>query len=125
MSLIFLAKGHAHLGMNKVDKDGNVTESTPAQFFFTEDGSSVAVGEIDPETMKINEDSVYLYGDWDAAGYLAETMKRLNPDRLVNIPDFKTIVLRLLKEGIDICDQCPTCNCRDCTVKEWKEEEEE
>lgn len=125
MSLIFLATGHAHFGMNKVDKDGNVTESTPARFFFTEGGSSVAVGEIDPETMKINEDSVSLYGDWDAAGYLAETMKRLNPDRMVNIPDFKTMVLRLLKEGIDICDQCPNCHCRDCTVKEWKEEEEE
>ena len=125
MSMIFLATGHAHLGMTERDKDGNVTKSTPAHFEFADDGPCVAVGELDPETMEVKSD-VVMYGDWDAAGYLEDTMKRLKPGRQVNIPDFKTIVLRLLKdEGIDICDQCPTGNCRDCIVNEWKEEDKE
>lgn len=49
--MIFLATGHTTLGMNKRDKDGNITESVPARFEFEPGGPCVAVGELDPETM--------------------------------------------------------------------------
>ena len=125
MSLIFLAKGHAHMGMTERDKDGNVIKSTPARFEYADDGPCVAVGELDPETMEVKGD-VDLYGDWDAAGYLAETMKRLNPSRKPNIPDFKAIVRNLWKdEHVDICLHCPSFGCSDCIVNAWKEEDEE
>ena len=121
MSVIFLAKGHAHMGITERDKDGNVIKSTPAHFEYADNGPCVAVGELDPETMKVKGD-VDLYGDWDAAGYLAETMKRLNPARQVNIPDFKAIVRDAIKDGYDFCDYCQSINCTNCIVNEWKEE---
>ena len=125
MSLIFLAKGHAHMGITEMDKDGNVIKSTPAHFEYADDGPCVAVGELDPETMEV-KGNADLYGDWDAAGYLAETMKRLKPGRQVNIPDFEIIVRRIKKyERIDICEHCPLLNCRDCIVKAWEEKWEE
>lgn len=123
MSFIFLATGHTHLGMNKRDKDGNVTESIPAHFEFADGGPCVAVGELDPDTMAV-KDGTSIFGDWDAAGYLKEAMERLKPNRPANIPDFKSIILAALKDGTDVCDYCPVLNCRDCIVKEWKEEVE-
>lgn len=123
MSFVFLATGHTHLGMNKRDKDGNITESIPAHFEFAPDGPCVAVGELDPETMK-PKDGPSIYGNWDAAGYLKETMDMLKPNRPVNIPDFKAIILAARKDGTDICEYCQDFNCRDCIVQEWKEEEE-
>lgn len=125
MSVIFLATGHTHLGMNKVDKDGNVTESTPAHFEFAPDGPCVAVGELDPKTMEV-KDNPSIFGDWDAAGYLEEAMERLQPRRRANIPDFKAIIQRAyMEDGNDlVCDYCQGLNCRDCIVREWKEEAE-
>lgn len=129
MSVIFLAKGHAHMGITERDKDGNVIKSTPAHFEYADNGPCVAVGELDPETMKVKGD-VVLYGDWDAAGYLEEALKRLNPGRPVNIPDFELLFRRIREyERIDICEHCPSLNCRDCIVNRWEEkwkgEEEE
>lgn len=123
MSMIFLATGHTHLGVSKRDKDGNITEIVPAHFEFANDGPCVAVGELDPETMA-PKDGPSIYGDWDAAGYLKEALDMLKPRRPVNIPDFKTIILAIEKDGTDVCDYCRSCNCRDCIVKEWKEEAE-
>lgn len=123
MSMIFIATGRATLGMNKMDKDGNVTESTPGQFFFTDTGPCVAVGEMDPETMEVKEDSVSLYGDWDAAGYLEKALDKLKPYRKTNIPDFKAITRALWKENIDLCEYCHDQNCSDCVVRQWGEEE--
>lgn len=125
MSVIILATGHAHLGRNTVDKDGNVIESTPAHFEFAPDGPCVAVGELDPKTMVV-KDGASIYGDWDAAGYLKEAMDRLKPRRQINIPDLKSIIQKAYTEdGNDlVCDYCQGLNCRDCIVKEWKEEVE-
>ena len=125
MSMIFLATGHAHLGMNKRDKEGNITESVPSHFEFAADGSCVAVGELDPKTMEV-KGNADLFGDWDAAGYLKEAMDRLKPSRPVNIPDFRAIIQKAYTEdGNDlVCDYCTGINCRDCIVKEWKEEVE-
>ena len=126
MNVVFLAKGTCTLGMTKRDKDGNVTTSESAQFNFDGTGGSVAVGEMDPETNVIDTESVPIFGDWDAAGYLAEALKLLNPKRKVNVPDFKYIIQSIMRhEHVDICDNCyDYYKCRDCIIKEWKEEME-
>ena len=125
MNVIILATGHAHLGRNTVDKDGNVIESTPAHFEFAPDGPCVAVGELDPVTMVV-KDGASIYGDWDAAGYLKEAMEKLKPTRTVNIPDFKAMYQAAYKDRWDLCDHCQSLNlrCQDCIVREWKEEVE-
>lgn len=125
MSMIFLATGTCTLGMNRMDKDGNIVESTPARFTWDDNGSSIAIGHMDPESKEITEGSVSVFGDWDAAGYLAEVLELLKPKRKVNIPDFKAIIQAFIeKDNIDFCDYCQNLNCRDCIVKEWKDEVE-
>lgn len=126
MSMVFLAKGTCTLGITRVDKDGNVTSSTSAQFDFDDAGGSIAVGEMYPDTKEIDAESVSIYGDWDAAGYLEEALKLLNPKRKVNIPDFKHLVQSLIRhDGVDICDNCYSFyKCSDCIIKDWKDEME-
>lgn len=123
MSMIFLATGHTHLGMNKRDKDGNITETVPAHFEFAPDGPCVAVGELDPKTMT-PKDGPSIYGNWDAAGYLADALELIKPSRPVNIPDFKAIIQKAYTEdGNDlVCDYCSGYNCGNCIVREWKED---
>lgn len=124
MSMIFIAKGTCSLGVIKKDKEGNELSATQAQFTFAEDGGSVAVGEMDAETNVVAADSISIFGDWDAAGYLAAALKLLNPKRKVNIPDFKHLIQSLIKhDGVDICDNCYSFyKCSDCIIKDWKEE---
>lgn len=124
MSMIFLVKGTCSMGVTKTDKDGNIVESMPAQFTASDDGGSVVVGKLDPETMKPVEPVESIYGDWDAAGYLAKVLELLKPRRQANIPDFKSMVQNLWRnEGVDICEHCYNFyNCRDCIVNEWKGE---
>lgn len=112
------------MGVTTRDKDGNILESRPAQFTPTNDGGSVAVGLLDPETMQPIE-ITSMYGDWDAAGYMAEILKLLNPVRKINLPDLKEIVKAAYQEdGNDLlCDYCKSMNCCDCIIKEWQEEE--
>lgn len=126
MSMIFLATGTCTLGVTKRDKDGNIIESTPARFTWDDTGGSIAIGEMDPKTKEINEESVSIFGDWDAAGYLAEALEQLKPRRKTNIPDFKTMVQNLWKDDrVDICDHCRgNYHCTNCIVNEWKEEQE-
>ena len=124
MSVIFLAKGTCTLGITKRDKDGNASSSTQAQFTFDGTGGSIAVGEMDPDTKEIDADTVSIFGDWDAAGYLEEALKLLNPKRKVNIPDFKLLIQSLIRhDNVDICDHCyDFYKCSDCVIKDWKEE---
>lgn len=124
MNVVFLAKGTCTLGMTKKDKDGNVASSTQAQFTFDDAGGSVAVGEMNPDTNEVDAETVSIFGDWDAAGYLEEALKLLNPKRKVNIPDFKYIIQSIIKhDGVDICDHCHAFyKCSDCIIKDWKEE---
>ena len=126
MSMIFLAKGTCHLGVTTRDKDGNILESAPARFIWDKKGGSIAVGHMDPESKEIYEDTVSIFGDWDAAGYVAEMLKLLRPARKVNIPDLKAIVQAAYQEdGNDLlCDYCKSMNCSDCIIKEWKDEME-
>lgn len=126
MSVVFLAKGTCTIGVTRKDKDGNTVESSSAQFSASDDGGSVAVGELDPVTMKPIEPVDSVFGDWDAAGYLAEALKLLNPKRKVNIPDFKYIIQSIIRhDGVDVCDHCHDYyKCSDCIIKDWKEETE-
>ena len=124
MTAVFLVRGNAYMGANKIDADENVTESTPARFETQEDGSCVAVGKFDPDTGTIQGiDGVY--GDFHASGYLKKTLEMLHPDRQLDVPDFKSIFKTALREGdLDyICEYCPRCDCRDCIVNIWKQEE--
>ncbi len=126
MSMVFLMTGNCTLGRTRQDKDGNVIEHKPAQFTADDAGSCVAVGLLDPETMKPVGPVSGIYGDWDAAAYLEEVLKLLNPKRKVNIPDFKYLIQSIIKhDGVDICDHCcKFYKCSDCIIKEWKEEME-
>lgn len=128
MSAIFIATGTCTMGMTKTDKDGNVVSHTPAQFTIDDTGGSVAIGELDPETMKPKGAVTGIYADWDAAAYLAMALELLKPSRPLNIPDFQKLVLAAIEiDNIDICDYCPRAgyDCRDCIVREWKEEAKE
>ena len=126
MNAVFLMKGNCTLGRTRKDKDGNIIEHIPAQFTADDAGSCVAVGLLNPQTMQPIEPVSGLYGDWDAAAYLEEALKLLNPKRNVNIPDFKHLIQSIIKhDGVDICDHCYNFyKCSDCIVKDWKEEME-
>lgn len=126
MSIVFLAKGTCTLGRTQTDKEGNVVKHTPAQFEMDNAGGSVAVGLLDPETMQPVGPVEGIFGDWDAAEYLAKALELLKPTRKVNIPDFKYIIQSLIRhDSVDICDHCHAFyKCSDCIVKEWKDEME-
>ena len=124
MSMIFLATGTCQLGVTRRDKDGNIKEESQAQFIEDDTGGSVAVGVMDPQTKEIKEDTVSIYGDWQAADYLREVLEHINPKRAINIPDFKAIIQAAYREdGCSlVCDYCSSLNCMNCVVKEWMEE---
>lgn len=123
MSAIFLTKGTAYFGQNKVDKDGNIIESSPAHFETSDDGPCVALGEIDLDAMEVK--NIQVYGEFQASEYLKEALDTLNPNRPTDIPDFKSILRTAMREGdLDyICEYCPGINCRDCIITLWKTEE--
>ena len=123
MSAIFLATGNATLGRTERDKDGNVVKEIPANFEFADDGGCVAIGPLDPDT-NMPQSVSGLFGDWDAAGYMAKVLELLKPSRPVNIPDFASIIQAAIKDGVDVCDYCQGLNCCDCAVREWKEDAE-
>lgn len=124
MSIVFLAKGVCNLGITNVDQEGNVRETTPAQFVADDNGGSIVVGILDPETMKPIEPISGIFGDYDAAGYLSEALKLLKPRRRINIPDLKAIIQKAYREdGNDLlCDYCQSWYCQDCIVREWRDE---
>ena len=126
MIMIFLGTGHCHLGCTERDKDGNITKEEPAHFEFAEGGPCVAIGTVDLESRTVDDAFTItdIFGDWDAAGYLARVLEQLKPARPVNIPDFAAIIQAAIKDGVNICDYCQGLNCRDCAVTEWKENEE-
>ena len=124
MSIVFLAKGTTTLGRTQTDKDGNVVSHTPAQFSIDDSGRSVAIGELDPETMEPKGAVTAIYADWDAAAYLSEVLELLKPDRTINIPDFRAIIMSAIKDGTDFCSYCDRQGyyCRDCVIREWEED---
>lgn len=126
INMIFIAKGHAYVGFNKVDKDGNIIERKPGRFEEAPDGGSIAVGLMNSDTYKVEGD-VCVFGDWQAAEICAKVLELLAPTRPANIPDFSNIIRKAYADGADICEYCDlSCDrCKYCIVNEWREEIEE
>lgn len=122
MSIIFLAKGTATMGVVNRDNAGNIVESRPAQFTFDDAGGCVAIGELDSETFQPKEPITGLFADFDASGYLSMALDLLNPSRQLNIPDIAAIIKEAFRRGVDVCDYCRLIDCNNCAVKEWKED---
>lgn len=123
--IVFLAKGNCTLGRTTRDKDGNITNHTPAKFDFSSDGGCVVVGELNAETMAPTG-SPNLYGDWQASEYLKKVLHLLAPKRKTNIPHIEAIVAAAKEDGVDVfsdfCHYCSGLSCPDCVVTELKEE---
>lgn len=121
MDMIFLVQGHCHLGVSKMDKDGNITDHQAAQFVSDEKGPCIAIGTMDADTMK-QTGNVSIFGDYDAEGYLGHVLELLSPTtRQSNLPNIKAIVKNLENAGHDVCDFCPTDKCWNCAVRDWKD----
>ena len=130
MSALFMAVGTCTLGQTEVDKDGNVVKETKAKFELDPKGGCVIVGRIKFTDDGMEQDGpADVFGDWDAAAYLAHALKELNPSRKVNIPDFRKIVKSMAAHSFDgdcpFIEECDSCVCRDCIVNQWTEEGEE
>lgn len=122
MGIISIGVGTCTLGRRQVDKDGKVVSETPARWEADPDGSCVAIIPLNPETME-RDGQVELYGDYDAASYLARVVELIHPNRQINVPDLEAMIRRAAMDGLDLCDYCEDCYmCRDCIVKEWKED---
>lgn len=82
-------------------------------------GGSVAIWPLNPETME-QDGPAEVFGDWQAAEYLARVLEMIHPSRQINVPDLGAMIRQATKDGFNICDYCLDCNCRDCIVNEWK-----
>lgn len=130
MSALFMAVGTCRMGCTKQDRDGNVIEHTKASFTPDPNGGSVIVGRIKFTGDDVEQDGpAEIFGDWDAAGYLARALEILKPTRRLNIPDIKAIVQDAVKGRFDtdcpFMDHCQSVNCQDCIVTQWIEEAQE
>jgi len=128
MRALFMTRGTCTMGQTTRDKDGNIIKQIPAKCEADPDGSCVIVGRIKFTDNGIEQDgSAEVFGDWDAAGYLAYALELLNPHRRINIPPFESIVKAMVAES---CFErtCPFENysteiyCKDCIVDHWIEE---
>lgn len=124
MPMIFLATGNFNLGRINRNKNGNVIKETPPKFEHNDKGNCVIVGKINPETME-QIDTADLFGNYQASAYLKKTLELLNPNRAVDVPNFKQIICSAIHNGVDICDYCSDMNCSNCVVSEWKQEEQQ
>lgn len=122
MGIISIGVGTCTLGRRQVDRDGNVASETPARWEADPAGGSVAIVSLNPETME-QDGPVEVFGDWQAGQYLAKVLEMLQPTRKTNLPDLEAMIRRAALDGLDLCDYCEDCYmCRDCIVKEWKED---
>ena len=122
MSLFFMGRGDAILGRVERDASGKETKRINAHWEHNQEGGSVAIGTLDPETMQpIGPAAVF--GDWDAAAYLARVLALLGPGRHINIPDMAAIIKGAIREGFEPCEYCTARgDCPDCVVTVWREE---
>lgn len=122
MGIISIGVGTCTLGRRQLDKDGNVVKETPASWEADPEGGSVAIVPLNPETME-QDGPVEIFGDWQAGDYLARVVELIHPNRQINVPDLEAMIRRAALDGLDLCDYCEDCYmCRDCIVKEWKED---
>lgn len=122
MGIISIGVGTCTLGRRQVDKEGNVVSETPAQWEVDPAGGSVAVVPLNPETME-PDGAAEIYGDWQAAQYLARVVELIRPNRPINVPNLADMIRAAAEDGLDLCEYCwVPCMCQDCIVKEWKED---
>lgn len=119
MGVIGIGVGDATLGHREIGTDGQVIRETPAKWEVNPAGGCVAIWPMNPETME-QDGAAEIFGDWDAAHYLARVVELIHPNRQINVPDLEAMIRVAAKNGFDICDYCPDCNCRGCIVDEWK-----
>ena len=122
MGIISIGVGTCTMGSRQLDKDGNVVKETPAKWEADPEGSTVAIIPLNPETME-RDGQVEIFGDWQAGDYLARVVELIHPNRQINVPDLAAIVRAAAEDGLDLCEYCQApYMCRDCIVKEWKED---
>lgn len=119
MAVIGMGIGDATMGRRQTDAAGNVISEMPAKWTENPAGGCVAIWPVNPETMR-PDGAAEIFGDWDAAHYLARVLELLHPNRQINVPDLAAMVRAAYLQGVDICHYCQDCNCRDCIVNEWK-----
>jgi len=125
-SALLIVRGDCHLGRTRTDEAGNVVEQTGAKWEPNTEGGCVAICELDAEKME-PVGAAEVYGDWDAAHFLARVLGKLGPGRPVNIPNFRAILKKAVDDGSGedfFCDYCERYgySCRDCIVTEWIDE---
>lgn len=122
IGVIAIQKGNFTLGRRQLDKDGNVVKETPPRWEYDPAGACVAIVPLKPDTMAA-DGPAEVFGDWQAGQYLAKVLEMLQPTRKTNLPDLEAMIRRAALDGLDLCDYCEDCYmCRDCIVKEWKED---
>lgn len=122
MGIISIGVGTCTMGRRQTDRDGKVVSETPAKWEADPAGSCVALWPLNPETLKV-DGAAEIFGDYDAARYLARVVELIHPNRRINVPDLAAMIRAADKDGEDICEYCPDpYRCPDCIVKEWKED---
>lgn len=119
MGVIGIGVGDATLGGRTIGADGQVIRETPARWTENPAGGCVAIWPMNPETMK-PDGAAEIFGDWQAAEYLARVLDLIHPNRQINVPNLEAMIRQATKDGFNICDYCQDFNCRDCIVNEWK-----
>lgn len=129
MKALFMAVGTCKMGMTKRDKAGNVIEQRGASFEPDPEGGCVVIGKANITCADViqQDGPAAVFGDWDAAGYLAKVVEILQPRRKLNIPDLREIVRAAAEDGNKdfFCEYCDGLNCADCIITQWWEEFEE
>lgn len=123
MKALFIAVGDCILHCKETDADGNIVEESSAQFIYTPDGGSVAIGRLNIENDGMEPDGpAEIFADWDAAGYLAKVLEILQPTRSINFPDVKAILEAAVEDGnFDyLCEYCTLFPCGNCIIEDWK-----
>ncbi len=98
MGALFIGRGDCRLGTTKRDKAGNVVEQTGAKWEPNAEGGCVAICDMDPDKME-PVGAAEVFGDWDAAHFLARVLDKLGPGRPTNIPDFRDILKKAMADG--------------------------
>lgn len=119
MGLIGIGVGTAHMGSMKTGPHGEVLSVTPTRWETDPAGGCVAIWPLNPETME-PDGPAEIFGDWDAAGYLARALELLKPTRQINVPDLEAMIRAAHKDGFDVCNYCPDFRYNDCIVNRWK-----
>ena len=121
MSIICIAKGTATIGRTETGKDGRIISQTPARWEANPDGGCVALWTMNPETMEPDAPAE-IFGDWQAAEYLAAVLEKLRPTRQVNVLNLPALIRAAAEDGLDVCQYCQSYGCNACIVNTWKNE---